>query len=767
MARAILATRHIRSPDRSRSGSAHNFGGNDAEDAELARLVESFLQQLPCNTSRRAIAESEAASNAPVVKQQRSNGFAANSSNTAKSSKGKGKEVAREVIMVDDSDTEDDIAEITEIPKRSSVQQSRKPTEKQLRVQPTASIQSAPVLETAPPNIETAQPTSVDSSSTKSPFLLDRAAMERERLARQKRIRGDVNAPNSSSNDDESDGEDQNRDEESEKRGAKRRKLDDTPEKSVPIASSSFANNPAQGKRDNEAPTQSLPKSGEELFLKGEVRPTWNEYAHDDRKRFRIQDVIGDKEDLALVITASFCQDPEWINQHFPDPSLVPTIHIQGPSSSAESERWTMETEETGGGRPGSATVWCLMPQAGTIGSGSMHMKFMLLFSKTGRLRVVISSANLVSYDWESIENIVFIQDLQPTDKQSTDVTTVSHDWPMKLQRLFDRYMKIERTIRHLKQFHPMGSQIPLDMLRVGQRSLATLGKWDWSQVAAELAVSVPGKETGEMNVARTGKTGLAACLRRRGWVPSNDQELVAEFQSSSLSGLHYNFMWDFYDCLRGQSATAIARTIRPKPRSGQKRLCPPIRIVFPTLRTVMNSLRGPEGAKTMFCSETNWAEHTKDSFFDANCKAAKVMMHTKCILATFRPKGMVPSFNSPRGPIASNSRSREAVASTSAVGGWYYIGSHNFSAFAWGTMKMEGTHPQISVRNYEMGVILPLPVENTEQVASEIATWQRPPRKYDTQNDKPWMQRQFGEIVQAGADAVNAEAKRYVFSEI
>lgn len=91
--------------------------------------------------------------------------------------------------------------------------------------------------------------------------------------------------------------------------------------------------------------------------------------------------------------------------------------------------------------------------------------------------------------------------------------------------------MKIEKAINHLKQFHPMGSAIPLDMLRVGQRCLATFGKWDWSQVTAELVVSVPGKETGETNTARIGSTGLAACLRRRGWVPSNDQELVAEFQ--------------------------------------------------------------------------------------------------------------------------------------------------------------------------------------------------------------------------------------------
>lgn len=80
---------------------------------------------------------------------------------------------------------------------------------------------------------------------------------------------------------------------------------------------------------------------------------------------------------MALIITASFCHEPEWISSKFPDPSLVPTIHIRQPPSGAENDKWTMETEETGGGLPGSAAVWCFMPQAGAY--GSMHMKFMLV----------------------------------------------------------------------------------------------------------------------------------------------------------------------------------------------------------------------------------------------------------------------------------------------------------------------------------------------------------------------------------------------------
>lgn len=166
---------------------------------------------------------------------------------------------------------------------------------------------------------------------------------------------------------------------------------------------------------------------------------------------------------------------------------------------------------------------------------------------------MVIASANLVSYDWEDIENvslrrksswleliswipkIVFVQDLQPTATTEANPTAVTQDMPAKFQRLFARNIKIEKALKHLRQFHPFGLNIPLDVIRTGQQSLATLGKWDWSRVTAELVVSVPGKEIGEANVGRIGKGGLAACLRRRGWIPGRGQELVAEFQVSLL----------------------------------------------------------------------------------------------------------------------------------------------------------------------------------------------------------------------------------------
>ncbi|KAI6041781.1 hypothetical protein EDC04DRAFT_2665567, partial [Pisolithus marmoratus] len=46
-------------------------------------------------------------------------------------------------------------------------------------------------------------------------------------------------------------------------------------------------------------------------------------------------------------------------------------------------------------------------------GLGCQHMK---IFYETGRLRVVMSTANLINYDWRDVENAVWLQDIPPHD---------------------------------------------------------------------------------------------------------------------------------------------------------------------------------------------------------------------------------------------------------------------------------------------------------------------------------------------------------------
>jgi len=87
-----------------------------------------------------------------------------------------------------------------------------------------------------------------------------------------------------------------------------------------------------------------------------------------------------------------------------------------------------------------------------------MHMKFMLLFYKTGRLRVVVSTANLVDFDYRDIENTVWLQDVPlcttpiPHDPKATDdfgaifqrvlrALNVAQALNIHLNRLFSPYI--------------------------------------------------------------------------------------------------------------------------------------------------------------------------------------------------------------------------------------------------------------------------------------------------------------------------------------
>jgi tyrosyl-DNA phosphodiesterase-1 len=111
--------------------------------------------------------------------------------------------------------------------------------------------------------------------------------MERERLARQKRLRPDVTAPASSSDDEEESQELEKKDEDGEERDAKRRKLNVSADAGPSVS--------RQVQRDVPVVSQATPPSRNEVFLDEEVRPTWISIApNDTRKRFKIQDVIGD-----------------------------------------------------------------------------------------------------------------------------------------------------------------------------------------------------------------------------------------------------------------------------------------------------------------------------------------------------------------------------------------------------------------------------------------------------------------------------------------
>jgi len=114
--------------------------------------------------------------------------------------------------------------------------------------------------------------------------------------------------------------------------------------------------------------------------------------------------------------------------------------------------------------------------------------------------------------------------------------------------------------------------------------------------------------------------------------------------------------------------------------------------------------------------------------------------MHSKMILGIFVDE--LKSFkDSSSTSVSSSSKMKED--SKDSVGGWCYIGSHNFTPSAWGNLSGSAKNPILNVTNFELGILFPLTGENAELEGSSIVCWERPPIKYHN-SDLPWMQDKF-----------------------
>ncbi|KAF8883531.1 hypothetical protein BD779DRAFT_826010 [Infundibulicybe gibba] len=133
----------------------------------------------------------------------------------------------------------------------------------------------------------------------------------------------------------------------------------------------------------------------EQYFWNGELRSIANQHAEprlDGKPTFRLTTVLGNKSELAFAIMSSYSLDFAWIYEFFD--RNVPVIMVAQPDST---------------GRLSLKNVlpnWIKTTPALRDGRGCMHMKFMLLFYKTGRLRVVVTTANLIAYDYRDIGDV-------------------------------------------------------------------------------------------------------------------------------------------------------------------------------------------------------------------------------------------------------------------------------------------------------------------------------------------------------------------------
>ncbi|KAF8991300.1 phospholipase D nuclease [Cyathus striatus] len=511
-----------------------------------------------------------------------------------------------------------------------------------------------------------------------APIPTERAQMEKERMERQKKLRkqAGLNVEDKRSATAESS------DSETEEPPAKRQR----------VSTYSRARADARGANSAKTPTQ-MPTI-DQVFLEGEFRQTATQHAEprrDGKATFRLTEVLG----------------------QFFDPS-VPVIMVAQPDANgAASMKFVLPN-------------WIRTTPPLRGGYGCQHMK---LFYKTGRLRVVISTANFIAYDWRNMENTIWLQDIS---LRSTPIPhdAKANDFPATLQHMLNSINVRPALSTMIMDNHP---DLPI-------KSIEELrSKWDWSKVKVHLVASIAGKHEGWPAVVRAGHPRLMMAIRKMGMrtgAGKSKKDLVLECQGSSLGNFTTQWLNEFHYSARGESAEDWldqSRKIR------EKLTFPPIRIVFPTKSTVQQSVNGERGGGTIFCRRKQWAAKNfpRDLFYDSKSKGGPVLMHSKMIIATRKDKALTGKGRQPRESDTEDDTDDEIQVVEPAIG-WAYIGSHNFTPSAWGTLSGSSFNPVLNITNYEVGVVFPL---KDEKDIDRVSCFERPPKKYTAGRDEPWIQ--------------------------
>ncbi|KAF5339476.1 hypothetical protein D9758_015324 [Tetrapyrgos nigripes] len=703
--------------------------------------------------------------------------------------------VANNVTNNDDDDYEDELRMAIEASKASMSSSMSRGASVSL---PASSASSA----SPPPPSTTTTSNTIQTTSATTQFLSERAKLEKERLERQKRLRKAQGLD--TSDDDErnskgkgkkkdvaadDDGEEDSDEDEGEGQPSKKRQRVGS---GVGTGAGAGASRPGAGARDGGGSVSDADGLG--LFWNGELRPTatrGSEPRKDGRPTFRLTEILGQKTSIAFAIISTFALDLSWIYSFF-DPA-IPVILVSQPEASGNSSmknvlpNWIKTTPFLRGG------------------FGCMHMK---IFYKTGRLRIAVTTANLVDFDWRDIENAAWIQDLPPVPTPASFDKKNTESFQYVMKRVLDA-VNVKPALEVMKkQGHPN--------LPISQTSdICT--RWDWSKVKVALVPSIAGRHEGWSGVLMNGHTRLMKALRNMGCrtgtgtgaasssikttkttSKTKTKVKVSTPESLSISLLgssigQYTTQWlnEFYYSARGESPedwldkmTRKKREKLPFPKEEE------IMIVFPSGRRVKESLWGERGGGTIFCKRSQWeaANFPRHLFRESRSRAGNNLMHTKMIIGVLSdpPKNETKTRTMlSKSKTASKAKSSTAASfSSKATGkgkaraepevidlvsssdednaddsvtesetesesdsdglelvdqpvGWIYIGSHNFTPSAWGTLSGSAFNPVLNIRNYELGIVFPV---RSQAEIERLALFERPPQKYKA-GDTPWFQ--------------------------
>lgn len=354
-----------------------------------------------------------------------------------------------------------------------------------------------------------------------------------------------------------------------------------------------------------------------------------------------------------IAVISSFQWDSEWLHKKL-DPRKVKQIWIMNAKGNDVQQRWRHEMADC---RIPNLKIH-FPPMDGNI--SSMHSKLTLLFG-TDKLRVVVPTANMIATDWGEVDN-----DWQPGVFENTVFLI---DLPRRRDGLTGNRKLLPSFGRELVMF--------LEAQKIEQSVINGVLKFDFEQARhLEFIHSIGGSHpSGSSN---TGLPGLAKALRQQNLHQVKHMEL--DYVASSLGAINDAFLERIWLAARGEDL---------RPASEVKDVRKHIRVYFPTEETVKNSTGGTDcgGIISLFRNHYDAATFPKDCLRDHDSNRKGMLSHNKLLLA--------------RGRLTNG----KAFA-------WVYVGSANISESAWGSQKVlkSGVTGTLSIRNWECGVLVPVP---------------------------------------------------------
>ncbi|CAF9911263.1 MAG: hypothetical protein HETSPECPRED_000285 [Heterodermia speciosa] len=371
------------------------------------------------------------------------------------------------------------------------------------------------------------------------------------------------------------------------------------------------------------APSSVTPAEPRRLeFPHGVVKKTWA-FGHtrtgDDIK---IEELFQ-PDDLNLAVLSSFQWDIAWLFRKINVQKTQVVLVMQAKDNATKSQ-YRRETADMPNLR------LCFPSMDGQI--NCMHSKLMLLSYPT-HIRIVVPTANLVSYDWgESgvMENMAFIIDLPRLPQLPSPNPDTSSSEPTFFARELIYFLQAQGLAPNIIQ---------------------SLHNFDFSATKHLAFVhTIGGAHTGTA-WQRTGSCGLGRAIQRLHL--ATDEPLNLDFITSSVGSLNFDFLSAIYLAAQGDDGTTqMARRVLLQGKSKKEQrerenaareqqllvetLKRNFRIYFPTHDTVANSTGGVDCGGTI-CFQAKWWEaegFPREVMRDCRSVRRGLLMHNKVLLS-------------------------------------------------------------------------------------------------------------------------------------